>query len=128
KHAAHTPAVTLLHRSHLGRACADCLPANGVRVGNGQNHAHRSATEGLRAEIVVLRRFVTQPEFSAVHGKPGDYSAVRCDTAECLGCATCCFIESHSLRPNPDGKPWSDGAPERTIRCVCGHFTLPLIC
>src|SRR5579864_7345883 len=52
--ASQTPAVLLAYREHLG--CAGCqgLRENCIRVGNGQNHSDRAASERLPARPVKL--------------------------------------------------------------------------
>jgi len=48
-------------------SCADC-----VWIGDGEDDSDRDAAEGFGAVVVVLGRFVAEPEFSALDGQSGD--------------------------------------------------------
>lgn len=44
---------------------------NGVGVGDGHDDADGYSAKGLRAKVVVFRRFVAEPEFCALDRKAG---------------------------------------------------------
>jgi hypothetical protein len=45
-------------------------------IRHSQDHSSRTAAERHRAEIAMLRRFVTYPELGALHRKPRHNSAI----------------------------------------------------
>jgi len=47
-----------------------------VRIGDAQDQANGPAAKRFRTEIVVLRRFIAQPELCASHGEACDHSSI----------------------------------------------------
>jgi hypothetical protein len=96
-HAPHAPAMHLLHRDNLRRAGVDRALEDRVWIGDGQDHANGAAAERLRTEIVVLRRFVAQPELCAIHGEPGHNGSIRGIDAERFCRSKRRFVKVHGL-------------------------------
>ncbi len=66
------PAVGLVtDRPDDGGTFSDRPGKDLVGIRNSQNHPHRAAAQGFRAEIPVCRGFVRHPKFRAVHGQLG---------------------------------------------------------
>lgn len=103
--AANLPAVLFGDRRDFFGASFQGALEHGVRVRNGENHADGSAVQRFRAEIFVFGGFVTEPEFSAVHGKACDDATVGRIEAKNFGGAKGGFIEAHSLRAVANRQP-----------------------
>ncbi len=108
--ASHTPAVHLAYGDDRGCASIHCTLVNSVRMGNRQDHPNGAAAKRLRTEIVVLRRFIAQPELRALNRKPGHHGPVEGINAEDLSRAKRCFVKFHGFGALPDGKPGSNRA------------------
>src|SRR5258708_1817230 len=65
-----SPAVSLSDGEDLGGPRLQRLREDSIRIGDGQDHSHRTATQRRVAEVAVLRILVTQPNLRAVHVSP----------------------------------------------------------
>ena len=84
-----SPAVSFANGEDLGGPGLQGLREDSIRIGDGQDHSHRTATQRFGAEVAMLRRFVTQPKLRAVNGKPchhapaGAFQAKDFNGSEC---------------------------------------------
>src|SRR5262249_28453261 len=97
--ASNAPTVALVDGpNHL---CSWCYSTgnNGVRIGDDHHDPHRTAAEGLRAEIQVLRRFVSDPEFSLSHRELSHHRSIVIVNAKQHSGAKRLFIELDGSGP-----------------------------
>ena len=73
-HAADAPAVFFGYRIDFLCARFDRAGEDGVRIVDRQNDAYRDATERFRAEVVMFRRFIAEPELGSVDGESGNHT------------------------------------------------------
>ena len=66
-YAADAPAVLFADGINLLGACANRARENGIGIGDCQDNSHCDSSQGFWAEVMVLGRFVAQPEFGAAH-------------------------------------------------------------
>src|SRR5262245_57616684 len=64
-HATQAPAICILHRVDLARACRNRLREDRIGIRHGQDHPYCPTAKRIRAEVAVFRRFVAQPELRA---------------------------------------------------------------
>src|SRR5690349_13433653 len=91
--ATEPPAVVVSDRQDDFCARGYGTVESNVGVGDGENHAGGAAFESFRAEVVVLRRFVRNPEFGALHRESSDDRAVGRVNAEGFGGTEGGFVE-----------------------------------
>src|ERR1043166_7063700 len=92
-HASHAPAMHILHRDSLSCTGADGALEYGVRVGDGQYHADRAAAQRFRAEVLMFRRFIAQPELCPLDRESRHHAAFGTIQAKHLSCAKGSLIE-----------------------------------
>src|ERR1700722_10851224 len=66
---------------------------DGVRIVDDQGDAKCAASEGFRAEILIGRRLVSQPEASGIDGELCNYASVFCVDAIQRGCTEGAGVE-----------------------------------
>jgi len=71
--APNTPSMLVGDLRDYRRSGRDGLRKHRVRVIDSQNHPHRTASQGFRAEVEVLWRFIGEPEFRSIHRQSGNY-------------------------------------------------------
>lgn len=64
-YASDSPVVLFAHRIDLLGTGANRTSENGIGVSDGQDDSDCDASQGFWAEVMVLGRFVAQPEFGA---------------------------------------------------------------
>lgn len=78
---------------------------SGIRIVNDQHHPHRTTAKGLGAEIQVLRRLVSEPEFGVPHGQLSDDCSTVVD-AEQFASSERCLVELDRPHPVSNREHW----------------------
>src|SRR5580700_11464831 len=79
-----TPAMLVADGPNRCRSRRDGPFESGIRIRDDHYHTHGTTAERLRAEVGMLRGFVSHPEFGLPHAQPGDYRSVVAIDAEQL--------------------------------------------
>jgi hypothetical protein len=109
--AANAPAIFLIgdgmHGSGSGFDCAieDC-----VGIIDHKNHANSSAAQRLRAEILVLWRFVCDPEVAISNRELRDYASVGPIKAKDFARAEGLFVKGNGGCASANGEHWRYGS------------------
>jgi hypothetical protein len=95
---------------HDGGACRDGPIEGGIRIIHGHHHPHGTAAERLGTEVLVLGRFVGDPEIGSPDGQLSDHcSASGIVDAIQLGSAERRFIEVDGFGAISNRKQWGYG-------------------
>src|SRR5579871_4083145 len=96
-HAADAPLVLVGDWIDFFRAGGNRAGKHGVGIGHRKNDANRRTTDGFWTEVMVLGRFVAQPEFRTFDRKTG-HNAAAIFHSEQFGRAESRFIEVNGAR------------------------------
>src|SRR5690349_5666843 len=103
-HTAEPPAVLVVHGNDLRRAGSHSPHEHRIGVGDRKHHPHRAAAERFRAEVLMCRRLVSDPELRAVYGQARDDGAIRRIDAKRFDRPERGFVEIDGLRATPNGE------------------------
>src|SRR4051812_204686 len=70
------PTILIAHRRDDRRTSVDCLLEGRIRIIDDHHHSDSPAAERFRAEVLVLRGFIGDPEIRAADGALRDDGAV----------------------------------------------------
>ena len=99
--------------NHLLRAGRDGALADHLGIFHDQQHSHRAAAQRLRAEVLVLGRFLRHPEFRAIDREPA-YAAAG--NAIGLGRVERALVELDCLGPIPHRESRRDLRADMALR------------
>jgi len=84
-HASDAPFVFVGHGEDLFGSGFQRAGEDGIRIGDGQNNPDRCPLERFGTEVVVLGRFVAEPEFGSINGKTGNHATAVFEAEELDG-------------------------------------------
>ena len=97
-HPPQSPSVLLPYGEDLRRASRSRSDEDGIRIGYGQDHSNRAATERFGTEVAMLRRLVTQPKLRALNGQPCHHASAGVFQAKELSRGECGLVEVDGSR------------------------------
>lgn len=107
--AADAPIVVVGHLPDDGGPGSDGPVEGGVGIVDGEDDADGAAVEALWAVVLVLGRFVGEPELGSVDCQFGDDGAAAVVVTELLGRSEGGSVELDCLDAVADGEEGSDG-------------------
>ena len=97
-HPPQSPSVLLPYGEDLRRASRSRSDEDGIRIGYGQDHSNRAATERFGTEVAMRRRLVAQPKLRAIDGKPCHHASARVFQPKQLSGSERGLVEDDGLR------------------------------
>ncbi len=108
---AKTPAVFLDDSIDLLCTGGQGAGKEGIGIGDSKDDADRATAESLRAEVEILLRLATDPEFGALNGEACD-DIVAGVEAKDFSCSKGRFVELDGAGAVADGEPRGDCSRE----------------
>lgn len=108
-HASDSPSVALAYRPDFGCAGLDRAGKEGVGISDSQNYPNRATAKSFGTEILVLRRFVAEPEIRAIDRESCHHASATLQSID-FNRAKCRFVKLDGLGAFANRQPRRDRA------------------